>query len=107
MTKIGAILNFSDNTLTTDKVTLPMRCHDSFMDLNHLSTSLIEHFKSQSMLEATYHAIEILLDASYDNVDLSNIVNKTCKHLNLYQRQKLLKLLNSYEEQSGGTLGDC
>ena len=105
LTEIGAILNFSENTLTIDKVTLPMRQHDSFMDLNQLSNSLREHLEPQSTLEATHRAVEIL-DANYDKADLPNIVNEKCKHLNLHQRQKLLKLLTSYEELFDGTLGD-
>jgi len=43
LTEIGAILNFDENTLTIDKATLPMRQHDSFMDLNQLSNYLKEH----------------------------------------------------------------
>ena len=44
LTMIGEILNFSDNTLTFNKVTLSMRRHDSFMNLNQLSDSLREYF---------------------------------------------------------------
>ena len=105
LTKIGAILNFSDNALTIDKVTLSMRQHDSFMDLNQLSNSLTERLEPQSTLEATHRTVEIL-EASYDKANLPNIVNEKCKHLNLYQCQKLLKLLTSYEELFDGTLGD-
>jgi len=105
LTKIGAILNFSDNTLTIDKVTLRMHRHDSFMDLNQLSNSLKEHLKPQSMLETSYRAVEIL-DASYDKADLLKSFNEKCKHLNLYPHQKLLKLLTSYKELFNGTLGD-
>ena len=104
-TEIRAILNFSENTLTIDKVTLPMCQHNSFMYLNQLSNSLREHLEQQSTLEATHRAVEILY-ASYDKADLPNIVNKKCKHLSLYQRQKLLKLLTSYKELFNGTLGD-
>ena len=51
LTKIGAILNFSENTLTIDKVTLSMRQHDSFMDLNQLSNIIREHLEPQSMFD--------------------------------------------------------
>ena len=65
LTKIGAILHFSNITLTIDKVTFPMHHHDSFMDLNQLSNSLREHLEPQLTLEATHHAVENL-DASYN-----------------------------------------
>ena len=57
LTEIGAILNFSENTLTIDKVTLPMHQHDSFVYLNQLSNSLRECLEPQSTLEATHRVV--------------------------------------------------
>jgi len=75
LTEIRAILNFRDSTLTIDRVSLPIRQHNSFMDLNQLSNSLRENLEPQSTLVATHQAVEILY-ASYDKADLPNIVHK-------------------------------
>ena len=42
LSKIGAILNFVDNTVTIDKIELPMRPHDTFMDIKALNTQFWE-----------------------------------------------------------------
>ena len=47
-----------------------------------------------------------LLDAKYEKANLSEVVDNNCKHLNIDQRNILLKLLIQYEELFDGTLGD-
>ena len=74
------------------------------MDLNQIGISLRKHLEPHSTIEAPHCAVEVL-DASYAMTDLSNIVNGNCKHLNLYQLWKLLKLLSLYEEVFNRKLG--
>ena len=64
---------------------------------------LQEQLELKSTAEATHRAAEIL-DASYEKADLPSIVNECCKYLN--QRNKLLRLLLTYEVLFDGTLGD-
>ena len=60
----------------------------------------------QSMLEATKCPIEIL-DAKYEKANLRAITEKKClNHLSATERNKLLKLLQEFEELFDGTLGD-
>ena len=58
------------------------------------------------MLEATKHLIEIL-DAKYEKANLRAITKADClNHLSETERNKLLQLLQEYEELFDGTLGD-
>ena len=60
----------------------------------------------QSTLEATKCLIEIL-DAKYKKANLRVITKVDClNHLSATERNKLLKLLQEFEELFDGTLGD-
>jgi hypothetical protein len=60
----------------------------------------------QNMLEATKHLIEIL-DTKYEKANLRAITKEEClKHLSATEKDKLLKLLQEFEELFDGTLGD-
>jgi hypothetical protein len=60
----------------------------------------------QSMLEARKCLIEIL-DAKYEKANLRAITEEDClNHLSATERDKLLKLLQEFEELFDGTLGD-
>ena len=58
-----------------------------------------------SMREAT-NRVKMILDAKYKKADLSQVVNKSCKYLTMFQQNHLLKLLLEFEELFNGTLGD-
>jgi hypothetical protein len=59
-----------------------------------------------SMLEATKRLIEIL-HAKYEKANLSAINEEDClNHLSATEKDKLLKLLQEFEELFDGTLGD-
>jgi len=105
LANIGAILDFATYNLTLNSVKLPMRPFDSLIDHNTLSNMLQEHLEPKSTAEATHHAVGIP-DASYEKADLPSIVNEHCKHLTTDQRNKLLRLLLTYEVLCDGTLGD-
>ena len=59
----------------------------------------------QSTLEATKRLIQIL-DAKYEKVDL-RAMTANCTHLSDPDKQKLLVLLQEFEELFDGTLGEC
>ena len=93
-------------SLTLDSIELPMQAFGSFMDLKDLNTTLKEHLEPKNTIEVTHFAIGIL-DAKYEKADLpTSIVNERCNHLMIEQRNKLLRLLLTYELLSDGTLGD-
>ena len=58
----------------------------------------------QSTLEATKRLIQIL-DAKYEKADL-RAITENCTHLSETDKQKLLELLQEFEELFDGTLGD-
>jgi hypothetical protein len=60
----------------------------------------------QSILEATKCLIEIL-DAKYEKANLRAISKEECpNHLSATEREKLLKLLQEFDDLFDGTLGD-
>ena len=62
--------------------------------------------ESQSLLEATKCLIEIL-DAKYEKANLRAITKMGClNYLSATERNKLLQLLQDFEELFDGTLGD-
>ena len=62
--------------------------------------------KPQSILEATKHLIKIL-DAKYEKASLRAITKVEClNNLSATDREKLLKLLQDFEELFDGILGD-
>eukprot|EP00804_Cyclotella_cryptica_P012250 CCRYP_013851-RA/>CCRYP_013851-RA protein AED:0.37 eAED:0.40 QI:0/0/0/1/1/1/2/0/472 len=59
----------------------------------------------QSTLEATKRIIKIL-DAKYEKADLRAIVRDNCTHLSGPEQERLLELLQEFEELFSGKLGD-
>ena len=104
MIDLGCILDFKDQKVTIDEIVLPMRPHDSFPSQNDLNSQFRELLEPSSMRQSTKRTVEIL-DAKYEKADLPAIVNEI-KHLSMYQRQQLLKLLRTHEGLFDGTLGD-
>ena len=112
MKQLGIVLDFRTKEITLDEISLAMR------DINKLSTrAQIEKSWSlnnsifqentkepQSTLEATKRLIQIL-DAKYEKANLRTIT-ENCTHLSDPDKQKLLELLQGFEELFDGTLGD-
>ena len=46
------------------------------------------------------------MDAKYEKADLNAVIANNCKHLNVPDHEKLLKLLTEFEDHFDGTLGD-
>ncbi len=105
MSKIGAILNFADNTVTIDKIELPMRSHDTFMDIKAINTQFWELLEPIALREATNCTVEIL-DAKYEKSDLALIIAPNCTHLSASQQQPVLMLPLEYQDSCDGIVVD-
>ena len=114
MKELGIVLDFWTKEITVDEISLPMR------DIKNLRTraaadrawtvnnSIYQSTPKelQSTLEATKCLIEIL-DANYEKANLRAITKEEClNHLSATEKDKLLKLLQEFEELFDGTLGD-
>jgi len=105
LAKIGIILNFAEETITIDHVTLPMTPHDRFMDLKAPNFLYQGSLESNSMHTAAKCTVEIL-DAKYKTVDIVMYVTANCKHLSIRQQQQLVKLLLEFKIFFDETLCD-
>ncbi len=114
MKELGIVLDFQTKESTVDEISLPMR------DIKNLRTraatektwtvnSSIYQSTSkepESTLKATKHFIEIL-HAKYEKANLRAITEEDClNHLSATEKDKLLNLLQEFEELFDGTLGD-
>ena len=108
MARIGCILDFKNEMITLDEVSLPMR---SIGNLQYSKTrkrilaNSFYVFEPDSTEELTQRAVRIL-DADYKAADLPKVVDENCPHLNGADKGKLLELLQKYEECFDGTLGE-
>jgi hypothetical protein len=76
------------------------------MDCEQYSIYLNTSKEPHSTLEATKRLIEIL-DAKYENPNLMAITEEDClNHLSTTEKDKLLNLMQEFEELFDGTLGD-
>ncbi len=96
LAKIGTVLNFAENTITIDKVELPMRPHDEFLNIKAINAQFRELLEPTAMREATNRAVEIL-DAKYEKADLALIIAQNCTHLSGHEQEQLLTLLLEFE----------
>ncbi len=114
MKELGIILDFRTKQISIDEISLPMR------DINNLRTqtagdkawvvnnSIYQSTSQepQSTLDATKRLIKIL-DAKYEKANLREITEDDClNHLSATERNKLLQLLQEFEELFDVTLGD-
>ena len=112
--RVRIILDFWTKEITLDEISLPMR------DIKNLRTRAATNkawtvnnsiYQStskepQSLLEATKRLIEIL-DAKYEKAMRRAITEENCPdHLSATEKDKLLKLLEEFEELFDETLGD-
>ena len=49
--------------------------------------------------------LRVILDAKYEKANLNKVMETQCQHLSEAERNKLLKLLQNFEEFFDGTLG--
>ena len=60
----------------------------------------LEHFHTSTKL------LHVIVYAKYEKADLHKVMENQCQHLTTTQRNKLLRLLQIFEELFNGTLGN-
>ena len=60
---------------------------------------------TQSTLDATKCAVKII-DVNYERADLQSVVQDNCSNLSNPEQNRLLEVLQDYEDFFDGTLGD-
>ena len=104
LSSLGVILDFNDRTVTIDGTTIPMRSKNS-LNLKELNLQFKANLEPILTRKASAR-LEEILDANYEKADLPALVNELGSHLNVDQRNQLLKLLIEYKTLFDGTLGD-
>jgi len=114
MKELGIVLDFWKKERTLDEISLPMRDNKNLRTRAAadkawtVNNSIYQSMSTdpQSTLEATKCLIKIL-DAKYEKANLKEITEEEClNHLSATEKDKLLKLLQEFEELFDGTLGD-
>ena len=101
MRELGIKLDYKLGSITWDGLTRPMRSvHTSEKTINELRE---ESRQSQSLKESLADQ-EKALDITSTPINVRKVV-KEAKHLDIYQRNKLKKLLTKYKSIFDGTLG--
>jgi hypothetical protein len=104
--ELGIVFNFWTKEITLDEISLPMRniknrrtraAADKAWTVNNSIYQSMSK-ERQSMLEAAKRHIDIL-DANYEKANLRAITKEEClNHLSVTEKDKLLKLLQEFEE---------
>ena len=107
MEKMGVILDYQRTMITIDDMTLPMRNIHQVQSKNAQRRILADSYFAEpvSTDNATRRAVKIL-DADYAAAELPKVVDENCSHLSSTDKEKLLELLQEFEELFDGTLGD-
>ena len=100
------ILNFHDKTVTIDHVELPMQSLQSLNNNPKMLNNLYREATEPAISRVATNRVTQILDAKYEKANLPEVVENNCKHLNVQQRNELLRLLIQHEELFDGTLGD-
>jgi hypothetical protein len=95
-------IKFSDQTITWQEVTVPMKKIDQ-QDNQNINEIVEKCYESVHLGKTTRRAMEIL-DAKYEKANLSNTLSR-CTYLSKEEQNSLLKLLLHYEDLFDGTLG--
>jgi len=103
MKELGIILNFKEEIITIDEISLPMRRLAELQKPNMVYQMYI-NTEPISTADLTKRATRIL-DANYEKADLNSIVEK-CDHLDAEQKDSLLQTLTKFEHLFDGSLGD-
>lgn len=107
MARFSTILDFYEKSIQIDGQKIAMRPNTRIgQGIHKIHRPYFEESdEPESTKAATKCTVEIL-NASYENADLPKVIVNSCKHLSHTEQSKLLKLLKSYEELLGGSLGD-
>ena len=106
MSELRIMLNFKDQTMTWDDLTINMKDPESLPDLLDPVNDFFwsnDLYKTEALQEASAH-LQKILDAKYVPADLDQVV-WTCRHLTEDEKHQLHALLSKYEHLFDGTLG--
>ena len=87
-----AMLSFHDKTLIIDNVALPMQDLHS-LDGQKLLNNIYTESTEPSVSRVATNRVTNILDAKHEKANLPEVVDNNFKHLNIDQRNKLLRLL--------------
>ena len=106
MSELRITLNFKDQTMTWDDLTINMKDPESLLDLLDPVNDFFwsnNHYKTEVLQEASAH-LQKILDVKYAPADLNAVV-QACRHLTEDEKSQLHGLLHKYEHLFDGTLG--
>ena len=98
MSELGIMLNFKDQTMTWDNLTINMKDPESLPDLLDPINDIFwgnDLYESEALQEASAH-LQNILNAKYTPADL-NMVIQACRHLTEDEKSQLHALLHKYE----------
>ena len=106
MSELRITLNFKDQMMTWDDLTIHMKDPESLPDLLDPVNDFFwknDHYETEALQEASNH-LQKILDAKYAPADLDAVV-QACRHLTEDEKHQLHGLLCKYEHLFDGTLG--
>ena len=106
MSELRSTLNFKDQTMTWDDLTIDMKDPESLPDLLDPVNDFFwsnNHYETEALQEASAH-LQKILDAKYAPADLNAVV-QACRHLMEDEKSNCMLLLCKYKHLFDGTLG--
>ena len=106
MSELGITLDFKDQTMTWDDLTIHMKDPESLLDLLDPVNDFFwnnDQYETEVLQEASIH-LQKILDAKYEPADL-DVVVQACRHLTEDEKHQLHAILCKYEHLFDGTLG--
>ena len=106
MSELRIMLNFKDQTMTWDDLTINTKDPESFPELLDSVNDFFwnnDQYETEALQEASTH-LQKILDAKYVPADLDEVV-RMCGHLTKDEKCQLHALLSRYEHLFDGTLG--
>ena len=101
--ELGMDICFSTSTIHWRGVSVPMRDYGDLRSRQAAHLIYVENFETE-ITKSVSKRVNQILDAKYEKANLVQITDN-CTHLTKQQKQKLLTLLQKYEDLFDGTLG--
>ena len=105
MCKIKMTLNFADGMITLEDIELNMKPDVHFDSPENLCAAFIEATKPNEVKLAS-NIVNKILYAKYEKADLPKIIEENCEHLNVNEKNSLLRALLNFEDLFDGSLGE-
>ena len=104
--ELGIMLNFKDQIMTWDDLTIRMKDPESFSNLLDPVNDFFwsnDLYETEALQEASAH-LQKILDVKYMPANLDEVI-RTCRHLTDDEKHQLHALLSKYDHLFNGTLG--